>query len=86
MPLINVCCSTFIQTFINLTIFHPVLIFNRFILLASVMLSHAFLNLHLLLNLILILLFNLLGRDIRKLRWLMICTLKAFLAYKHKFI
>ena len=78
-PLITLCYSPFLRTFINLTRFHSVSIFNGFIMLVSVMLLHAFLNLHVWLIFIRVLVSNLLGRDLRMLRWLKFWILQEFL-------
>ena len=72
--------------FINLTRFHSFSIFNSIILLVSVMILRAFLNLYVWLILIRVLVSKLLGWDLGILRWLTFPILKAFLPCKDNFI
>ena len=69
-PSKNICCGTSVQTFIYLTIFHSVSIFNNFILSVRVMILHAILNLHVWSILIPVLVSDLFGCSIWILHWL----------------
>ena len=82
IPLITICYSTFILMFIHLTRFHFVTNFNGFILLESVMLFHAFLNLHVWLILIRALVSNLFDSDLQMLHWLTFWLSQEFLTCK----
>ena len=85
IPSITLCCSPSIQVFIHLEIFHSVSISSGFIPFVVVMLLHAFINLHVWLILIRVLVSNLLGRDIWVLRWLTFWLSQAFLTCKEFF-
>ena len=78
-PLIIICYSPFLGTFIPLARFHYVSIFHRSILFLNVMLLNAFFYLRVWIIWILVLVSNLFGRDLQILRWLMFCILQVFI-------
>ena len=85
-PLLNICYSSFLWTFIHVTRFQSVSIFNGFISLVIIILLHAFLNLHLWLILIRFLVSTLFVCALQMLRWLMFWILQAVLTCKDNFI